>query len=124
MVESTEARRRLGKKLGQRIAGCRKSLNWTQDQLAERLEVDAETISRFERGAAVPSLVTLDRLAAILKVSIADLMADASATPTDQAIRISAWLEPLPAEDSDYVLEQIKGLCEHLWKKSGKGQRR
>ena len=72
----------------------------------------------------MPSLVTLDRLAAILKVSVAELLSDASATPTDQAIRISAWLESLPAEDSDYVLEQIKGLCEHLRKKAGKGQRR
>ena len=124
MVESTEARKRLGEKLGHRISERRKSLNWTQDQLAERLDVDAETISRFERGATVPSLVTLDRLAAILKVSIADLLSDASATPTDQAIRISAWLESLAAEDSDYVLEQIKGLCEHLRKKAGKGQRR
>lgn len=124
MGESTEARQRLGKKLGQRIAERRKSLNWTQDQLAERLEVDAETVSRFERGATVPSLVTLDRLAAVLKVSIADLLTDASATPTDQAIRISAWLESLPADDSDYVLEQIKGLCEHLRKKAVKGQRK
>lgn len=63
MGESTEARQRLGKKLGQRISERRKSLNWTQDQLAERLGVDAETVSRFERGATVPSLVTLDRRA-------------------------------------------------------------
>lgn len=124
MGESAEARRRLGKKLGQRITERRKALAWTQDQLAERLDVDTETISRFERGATVPSLVTLDRLAAILKVSIADLLSDASATPTDQAIRISAWLESLSAEDSDYVLEQIKGLCEHLRKKTVKGQRK
>lgn len=124
MGESTEARQRPGKKLGQRISERRKSLNWTQDQLAERLEVDAETVSRFERGATVPSLVTLDRLAAVLKVSIADLLTDASATPTDQAIRISAWLESLPADDSDYVLEQIKGLCEHLRKKTVKGLRK
>lgn len=124
MVESKAARQRLGKKLGQRIAERRKSLNWTQDQLAERLEVDAETVSRFERGAAVPSLVTLDRLATILKVSIADLLTDASATPTDQAIRISAWLESLSADDSDYVLEHIKGLCDHLQQQSGKVQRR
>ena len=96
MGESTEARQRLGKKLGQRISESRKSLNWTQDQLAERLEVDAETVSRFERGATVPSLATLNRLVAVLKVSIVDLLTDASTTPTNQAIRISAWLESLP----------------------------
>lgn len=114
MAESTEARRRLGKRLGLRVSERRKVLNWTQDQLAAMLEVDAETISRFERGATVPSLVTLDRLARILKVSVADLLSDVSASPSDQAIRVSAWLESLPAEDSDFVLDQVKTLCDHL----------
>ena len=105
MAESTEARRRLRKRLGLRVSERRKVLNWTQDQLAAMLEVDAETISRFERGATVPSLVTLGRLARILKVSVADLLSDACASPSDQAIRVSAWLESLPAEDSDFVLD-------------------
>lgn len=117
MDDSTEARQRLGKRLGQRIAERRKALNWTQDQLAERMDVDAETISRFERGATVPALVTLDRLAGILKISVADLLSDASACPTDQAIRISAWLECLRPEDSEFVLDQIKVLCDHLQRK-------
>ena len=117
MDDSAETRQRLGKRLGLRIAERRKALNWTQDQLAERLNVDAETISRFERGATVPALVTLDRLAGILKISVADLLSDASASPTDQAIRISAWLECLRSEDSEFVLDQIKVLCDHLQRK-------
>ena len=67
MGETGEIRQQLGKRLGQRIAERRKALGWTQDQLAERLGVDAETVSRFERGVTVPALVTLDRLAGLLK---------------------------------------------------------
>ena len=114
MGESTEARRRLGRRLGQQIAARRKLISWTQDHLAERLEVDAETISRFERGVTVPSLMTLDRLARVLGSSTADLLSEASAAPSDQAMRISQMLADLPTEDSEFVESQMKALCAHI----------
>lgn len=114
MGETGEARQQLGRRLGQRIAERRKSLGWTQDQLAERLGVDAETVSRFERGVTVPALVTLDRLVRVLKTSVADLLSEASACPTDQAVRISAWLESLPPEDGEFDIGQVKALCDHM----------
>lgn len=114
MGDARVDRHQLGKRLGQKIAERRKALAWTQDQLAERLGVDAETVSRFERGVTVPALVTLDRLAGALKTSVADLLSEASACPTDQAIRISAWLESLPPEDGEFVITQVKALCDHV----------
>lgn len=114
MVDSTGARKLLGKRLRQRVAERRKAIEWTQDQLAERLGVDAETISRFERGVTLPSLVTLDKLAGILKTSTADLLSEASVAPSDIAIQISAWLAYLSSEDSAFVAGQIKSLCDHL----------
>jgi len=118
MGHPVDARKLLGKRLGQRIADRRKSIAWTQDQLAERLGVDAETISRFERGVTVPSLVTLDRLARVLNSSSADLLSEASITPSDQAIQISAWLAGLSSEDNEFVVSQIKALCDHIQRKS------
>jgi len=118
MGETAEARKRLGKRLGQRIAQRRKAVDWTQDQLAERLGVDAETVSRFERGATLPSLVTLDRLARVLNTSTADLLSEASAAPSDQAMRISAWLTTMSSEDSEFVVSQIKALCDYIEHKS------
>ena len=114
MVDSASGRQQLGKRLGRRIAEHRKAIDWTQDQLAERLNVDAETISRFERGVTLPSLVTLDSLAAVLKTSAADLLSMASVAPSDQAIQISAWLACLSEKDSEFVMDQIKRLCNHL----------
>ena len=114
MNDTTEARQRLGKRLGQRIAARRKAIAWTQDQLAERLGVDAETISRFERGATVPSLVTLDKLARTLSSSTADLLSEVSAAPSDQALQISQMLASLPSEDSEFVVSQVKALCDHM----------
>lgn len=120
MSDTTAARHRLGKRLGQRIAARRKAIDWTQDQLAERLGVDAETISRFERGATVPSLVTLDNLARTMSSSTADLLSEASAAPTDQALQISQMLASLPAEDSEFVVSQLKALCDHLLHKTSR----
>jgi transcriptional regulator with XRE-family HTH domain len=92
-------------------------MGWTQDRLGERLGIDAETISRFERGATVPSLPTLDRLARALKSRPADLLSEASAEPTDQAIRLSAWLEGLAERDRVFVVDQVKRFCDHLRRK-------
>lgn len=117
MVDSIGARRQLGKRLGKRIADRRKALAWTQDQLAERVGVDAETVSRFERGATVPSLITLDLLAKALRSRTADLLSASSIEPTDQAIRISAWIEGIAPRDREFVVEHVKRLCDQLRKR-------
>ncbi|WP_175900712.1 helix-turn-helix domain-containing protein [Burkholderia vietnamiensis] len=114
MVDQTDARHELGKRLGLRIADQRKALGWTQDQLAEQLGVDAETVSRFERGVAIPALLTLDKLAGILNTSASVLLGDASFGPSAPAMRISAWLESLSSENSDFVVAQVKTLCDYL----------
>ncbi len=114
MVDHADTRHEFGKRLGLRIADQRKTLGWTQDQLAEQLSVDAETISRFERGVAIPALLTLDKLAGILNTSVSALLAETSVGPSDPAKRISAWLENLSSEDSDFVVAQVKALCDYL----------
>ncbi|MEY4591134.1 MAG: hypothetical protein RIR18_29 [Pseudomonadota bacterium] len=114
MGDTADVRRQLGKRLGLKIAERRKALEWTQDELAEQLGVDAETVSRFERGVTVPALVTLDRLATVLKSNVGNLLSEVSITPTDQANRISAWLGRLQSEDAEFVVTQIQMLCERL----------
>jgi len=52
----------LAVRLSRNIASRRRELNLTQAQLAERLCVDTETLSRFERGKHLPSLATLETL--------------------------------------------------------------
>jgi len=118
MADLESARRQLGLRLGKRIAERRKAIDWTQDQLAERVGVDAETISRFERGATVPSLVTLDLIAKALKSRTADFLSASSTEPTDQAIRISAWLEGIASRDREFVVDHVKRLCDQLRKRN------
>ncbi|MFT4179271.1 MAG: helix-turn-helix transcriptional regulator [Thermomonas sp.] len=100
--------------MGANIAERRKLRGWTQAALAERLDVDAETISRFERGATLPSLLTLERISACLRVRVGELLTESSAQPDAQATILSAWLADLDERDRDFVLELVKSACDHL----------
>lgn len=114
MAERHNARSALATRLGRNLAIQRRTRNWTQAQVAERVGVDTETISRFERGAALPSLLTLDKLARVLRVSLADLLTESSTEPDDQALAVSAWLNDLKETDRIMVLDVTKRLCQHL----------
>ena len=59
------------------------TMNFILD-LAERIGVEPETISRFKRGATTPSLQTLEKISHCLRVRIGELLAETSAQPDDQ----------------------------------------
>ena len=63
----------LQKKLGQRIAGLRRSRKLTQEQLAEAVDCSVEFISLVERGVNAPSVASLEKFAKVLKVEVRDL---------------------------------------------------
>lgn len=50
------------KKLGKRIKLARIEKDLTQDQLAELIKAKQKSISRYETGAAIPSLETLGKI--------------------------------------------------------------
>jgi transcriptional regulator with XRE-family HTH domain len=60
-------------KFGKRIKKLRKSREFTQEQLAERISMSTSFISSVERGIDAPSFETLDRLAEALGVNIYEL---------------------------------------------------
>jgi transcriptional regulator with XRE-family HTH domain len=107
----------LGDQLGRRVAERRKALGWLQAELADKLGVETETISRFERGLALPSLERLDELAHVLGIPIADLLSSATGNPIDQAVQIGSWLAPLSEADRFFVTEHIQNLCRQLVRK-------
>src|SRR5438128_2397811 len=117
MVNSKKSGERLARKLGANIATRRKARKWSQEYLAERLGVAPETISRFERGATLPSLITLQRLGQMLKAPIAELLAESSHVPDDQAAVIAAWISGLRDDEREYVLGLVKGACDHFRRK-------
>ncbi len=55
------------KKLGKKIKLARVECDMTQSQLAEAIESLQKSISRYETGASLPSLQTLEKMAKVLK---------------------------------------------------------
>lgn len=101
-------------RLGRNLAMRRKVLGLTQAGVAERLGVDTETLSRFERGKHVPSLLTLERLAAILSSTCAELLEEQAPEPTSEALVMQTWLAGLSAKDAAFAKRMLKAFCEHL----------
>lgn len=114
----------LAGRLGQNIMRWRKALGLTQDQLALRIEVEPETISRFERGATLPSLTTLASLAEVLGATMAQLL-DEELPPTFKEIdKLAARLEPLSELDRTFVMDVMARLCVHCMEQTKSKRRR
>ena len=62
--------------MGARLAQARRGQNMTQEQLAEKLGVTRQAVSRWESGAAWPETDKLVRMAQILEVSCDYLLQD------------------------------------------------
>ena len=61
--------------VGKQVVLLRKERDLTQAQLAERVGVATETVSRLERGVSVPSLKTLEAICNALHVTLEDFFA-------------------------------------------------
>ena len=62
--------------LGTKIAGKRKDLGMTQTELAERLCVSRQTVSRWEAGTVYPDIEKISDIASLLGVSCDYLLRD------------------------------------------------
>ena len=66
--------KQLREQLGRELRKARLARGLTQADVAERVDTDPETISRFERGATLPSLTRLLDLAEALHVTVGSLV--------------------------------------------------
>ena len=87
--------------LGKRIVANRKRLGLTQDQLAERLGVTAQAVSKWENGQSCPDITMLPKLAAIFNIT------------TDQLLGITPQ-EEAPAHRAEVVTEENEPEGIHL----------
>jgi transcriptional regulator with XRE-family HTH domain len=62
------------KKLGENIRRIREEKQMMQIDLCRKLNVDGAYISNIENGKSNPTLLTIERIAKALEVSVEDLM--------------------------------------------------
>ncbi|WKN46462.1 helix-turn-helix transcriptional regulator [Tunicatimonas pelagia] len=71
-----ENQEKLNEMVGSRIRQARLNLNYTQSDVAERVEIDITHYSRIERGKSNPSLLVAYRICQLLQISLDDLFTD------------------------------------------------
>eukprot|EP00456_Euglypha_rotunda_P080425 TRINITY_DN7786_c0_g2_i1.p1 TRINITY_DN7786_c0_g2~~TRINITY_DN7786_c0_g2_i1.p1 ORF type:complete len:118 (-),score=11.11 TRINITY_DN7786_c0_g2_i1:55-408(-) len=89
----------LKSRIAQNLVAQRQALGWTQEQLATAAGMNPETVSRYERGASLPSIEALERLAQALSTDLSVLVATPLHKPPNDAQLVSAWLSGLNTED-------------------------
>lgn len=60
--------------LSEKIAKLRRQHGWSQEELAEKMDVSRQAVSKWEGGLAVPDIDNLVRLSTLMGVTIDDLL--------------------------------------------------
>ncbi|MFM9928397.1 helix-turn-helix transcriptional regulator [Variovorax sp. H27-G14] len=102
------------KALGAAIAARRVGAKLSQEDVAEKLGIGQEAVSRTERGVVVPSLQRLSEFAFVFGCGVDELILPTSALPKDQAVWLSKRLGDLRPADRDLVMEVIEKICDRL----------
>ena len=98
------------------VSRRRKELAFTQSELAERLGIATETLSRFERARHLPSLKMLERMALALRLPIGDLLGDhlLDYPAATEHTRLSAALDGLDGRDRELLATTVEHLSQQL----------
>ena len=100
-------RRSIGLVAAENIARKRKSCGLTQAQVAERLSVEKESISRMESGRIMLSLERLQQFADVFCCSVSELLWDSLPEVEAQAQSIVELLQGLSPEEREAVVRFV-----------------
>lgn len=93
-----------GLRVAAQVRDIRRARHLSQRQLAGRMQVPRTYISKIENGKAIPTLGSLERLAAALEVDVCQLVRDARSCRDEEVAAIF----------SDPFLAEIAALLPHL----------
>ena len=92
--------------LGENIKKYRKARGLTQEQLAEKLDISANHLSKIEIGKRFVTAELMDRLAKELNVTLSALMFDPEDTKDDPAL--FGRIEKMIISELDQVKVHVK----------------
>jgi transcriptional regulator with XRE-family HTH domain len=111
----------LARVVGRAIAHRRTMANLTQEQVAERLDIGQEAISRMERGVSIPTVVRLAELADIYECKLEQLLTETSDREDDQAKAILTIVGRLSGADRRLLIEWLTVFADRLLQSSRSG---
>ena len=93
------------------IRSLRKARGLSQEEVAQRLHITRQTLSKWENGLSVPDAQLLLKLAEILEVSVAQLLEGSTETNEEEQDTVAEQLERL-----DLLLAERNRRSRRVWR--------
>ena len=103
------------------IRELRKQKGMTQQQLADKVGISNVSLSNYERGAQMPDLITLSKIAIELDVStdillgIQEEISENDVPRTDEARILAKGIDKLPKEQREQILAVFRAMYPNLF---------
>lgn len=103
-------------KIGKFIANCRKDKKLTQEQLAEKLNISKNAVSKWERGLSLPDVSIMQELCKILGITLNELFIGENIIEEKyKEVADNNLLNAL--ENSSFTLKEKIDFYKKKWKK-------
>ena len=100
------------KSLGLRIKELRKSKKLSQEQLAEKIDLEPPSVCNIENGKNYPSLQNMEKIVNVLGVSFVDIFQFEHQKQNEDLVKeINRFLKDNP-DKIKYIYKITKALCE------------
>lgn len=96
------------KAMGQRIRAKRVELKWTQERLAEEVEISTSHIGEIERGTSICSLAVIVNIATVLGLNLENLIKGINTENADTTF--SNIMDSLSKDNKELYLR----ICENI----------
>lgn len=99
--------------LADKIIMLRKKQGWSQEELAEKLEVSRQSVSKWESGLSVPDLNKIIGMSALFGVSTDFLLKDEleEITPSETAETDDAPIHSVSAEEANTYMNLVEKIA-------------
>lgn len=102
--------------LAEKITQLRKQKGWSQEELANRLQVSRQAVSKWEGGASIPDLDKVLKLSALFQVSTDYLLKDSIESPDAASSMVLPVPEAEPLhtvtlEEANDYLALVQAVC-------------
>ena len=106
--------RELARAVGRIISEKRRCLGLSQEELAERVGINQESLSKMEKGAMAPKFERLRLFAEALECRVEDLFKFSPGQADEQAVTISELIRGLPDNKRELIVRVIAEITQLL----------
>ena len=97
----------IGKDICKKIREIRKSMGLSQNEFAELVNLSVDSIGKIERCTTIPTVETLDKISAGLKIPLKDLLPTSKEKPSQKSSKaledLIAYLKTRSPDDVRFI---------------------